>query len=317
MPIVNEPSKSGRPKARERTARAEIAATIAAQCADAVDGDARFPTEAFAALKTQRLLGMQVPTRLGGEAASVSDVVDCCYMLGSACASTGMIFAMHQIMVTILVRHARDSLWHQDLLRRLAADQLLLASSTTEGQGGGDLRASACVVERSGPRMALKKNATVISFGAEADGLLTTARRAADAPPSDQVLVAFLKKDYELEKSVDWNALGMRGTCSSGFMLSGSGEIGQILPGPYQTIHSQTMMPVAHLTWSAVWSGVAAGAVRRARQFVRNAARRGNGQLPPGAAHLTRAVMSLGTLRNIVAAALQRYKSAATTPDEL
>ena len=49
------------------------------------------------------------------------------------------------------------------------------------------------------------------------------------------------------------------------------------------------MMPVAHLTWSGVWAGIAAGAVERARAFVRNAARRAGGQLPPGAAHLTRA----------------------------
>ena len=52
-------------------------------------------------------------------------------------------------------------------------------------------------------------------------------------------------------------------------------------------------MPVAHLTWSAVWAGIAAGAVDRARAFVRNAARGSDGQLPPGAAHLTRASASL------------------------
>jgi acyl-CoA dehydrogenase len=297
--------------------RAEVVAAAAAEHGDAVDRDARFPTETFAAARAQRLLGMMVPLELGGESASVSDVVDVCYMLGKACASSAMIFAMHQIMVAILVRHARHSAWHRELLQRLTAEQLLFASSTTENQTGGDVRASACVVERTGSRMALVKNATVMSYGAQADGILTTARRSADSASSDQVLVAFLKKDYELERIVDWDVLGMRGTCSTGFTLRGQGSVEQVLPDAYEKIHTQSMVPVAHLTWSGVWTGIAAGAVGRARRFVRGAARHGSGQLPPGAAHLTRAVMSLRALRGSVAAALQHYEIAAMTEDGL
>ena len=297
--------------------RAEITAAAAAAHGDAVDRDARFPTEAFAAAREQRLLGVMVPVELGGDGASVSDVVDICYMLGQACASSAMIFAMHQIMVAILVRHARDSAWHQKMLQRLTAEQLLLASSTTENQTGGDVRHSACVVERTGERMRLVKNATVMSYGAQADGILTTARRSAEGAPSDQVLVAFLKDDYELERIVDWDTLGMRGTCSTGFTLRGEGDVAQVLPDPYEKIHTHSMVPVAHLTWSGVWTGIAAGAVGRARRFVRVAARHGSGQLPPGAAHLTRAVMSLRALRGSVAATLQRYEAAALTEDGL
>jgi acyl-CoA dehydrogenase len=289
--------------------RADTMAAVAASNADAVDRGAKFPTEAFRVAREQRLLDMLVPVELGGEGASVSDVVDACYVLGRVCASTAMIFAMHQIMVAILVRHARNSPWHNRLLRRLSADQLLLASSTTDGQGGGDLRNSACAVERTGSRMSLTKIATVVSYGAEADGLLTTARRSADAPPSEQVLVAFVKEDYQLERIIDWDALGMRGTCSAGFKLRGDGDVKQLLSEPYQTIHAQTMMPVAHLTWSGVWAGIAAGALERARRFIRSAARHSNGQLPPAAPHLTRATISLRSLRGLVASALQRFET--------
>jgi acyl-CoA dehydrogenase len=303
--------------AQNLKSRAEIVAAAAAEHGDAVDRDARFPSEAFAAARAQRLLGVMAPVELGGEGASVSDAVDVCYMLGKSCASSAMIFAMHQIMVAILVRHARHSAWHRQLLQRLTAEQLLFASSTTENQAGGDVRASACVIERTGARMALVKNATVMSYGAQADGILTTARRSADSAASDQVLVAFLKEDYELERIVDWDVLGMRGTCSTGFTLRGQGGIEQILPDAYEKIHTQSMVPVAHLTWSGVWTGIAAGAVGRARRFVRGAARHGSGQLPPGAAHLTRAVMQLRALRGSVAAALQHYETAAMSEDGL
>jgi acyl-CoA dehydrogenase len=48
--------------------------------------------------------------------------------------------------------------------------------------------------------------------------------------------------------------------------------------------------------------------------FVRNAAKRADGALPPGAAHLTRANANLRTLRAVVAGALQRFE--ATIGDE-
>jgi acyl-CoA dehydrogenase len=293
-----------------RQRAAEVAATAAA-AAEKVDFEARFPSEAFAAAKSQRLLGVLVPIELGGEGVSISDVADICYILGRACASSGMVFAMHQIMVAILVRHARDSAWHGRLLRRLCDEQLLLASSTTDGQGGGDLRASTCAVEPNESGIRVAKSATVMSYGAEADGVVTTARRSPDAAPSDQVLVAFTKEDYQLYTTMNWNSLGMRGTCSAGFAFAGQGEAEQVLAESYQKIHSQTMMPVAHLTWTSVWAGVAAGAVDRARQFVRGVARNANGQMPPGAAQLTRAMASLKTLRAMIASNLQRYEAAA------
>ena len=306
-----------RPVTGDLKSRAEATAAVAAGNVVAVDRDARFPDEAIAAAKSQRLLGILVPLEFGGEGASVSDVVDVCYVLGRGCASTAMIYAMHQIMVACLVRHGRCSAWHVERLQRLCTEQHLLASSTTEGQGGGDLRASACAVERQESRITLTKSATVMSYGAQADGILTTARRSPEAEPSDQVLVALSKEDYRLERLLGWDTLGMRGTCSAGFMLKATGEVHQVLPDSYQKIQAHTMMPVAHLTWSGVWAGIAADAVDRTRRFVRDAARHGRGHLPPGATHLTRASASLGMLRGLVGSALQRYEFASSNESEL
>lgn len=297
--------------------RARTVATAAGESAEAVDREARFPQESFVSARQQRLLSIMVPTRLGGEGASVSDVADICYILGQSCASTAMIFAMHQIMVAILVRHAGKSASLERLLRRLSSEQLLLASSTTEGQGGGDLRNSASAVEHAGSRITFTKSATVMSYGAQADAVLITARRAPDASPSDQVLVAFLKDDYRLEPIMNWDTLGMRGTCSAGFTFRGNGEIGQIFPVPYQKIQSHTMMPVAHLTWSSVWAGTAAAAVERARRSVRTATRRSGGQPPPGQVHLTRAQMSLLSLKGTVESALKKFEAAGTSEADL
>jgi acyl-CoA dehydrogenase len=297
--------------------RAEKVAAIAAEHAASVDRDSRFPVEAIEAARAQRLLSIAVPREFGGESASISDVVDVCYTLGRACASTAMIYAMHQTKVACLTRHARASNWHQQLMGRLCSEQMLLASSTTEGDRGGDVRNSAAPVEHHDAHITLERAATVISYGEAADGLVTTARRSADAASGDQVLVVFLKQDYTLERQVGWDALGMRGTCSAGFKLVASGASEQILPVSYDEIHARTMVPVAHLVWSGAWAGIAAAATDRARAFVRKARQRADGTPPPGAAHLTRAHASLQKLRHLITGALRRFELAGNDPDVL
>src|SRR6201981_3701655 len=211
----------------------ERTAAAAAAEADDVDRDARFPKAAFDAAREEKLLGMLIPVAFGGFGASIHDVTEACYTLGRACASSAMIFAMHQTKVACLVRHGIGSSYHEALMRRAASEQMLLASSTTEGQNGGNIRFSSAAVERAGTEISLVRNATVISYGAEADGIVTIARRADDAAGSDQVLLAITRNDYTLEPTLTWETLGMRGTCSAGFKLSIKGCAEQIFPVPY------------------------------------------------------------------------------------
>ena len=287
--------------------RAAKVAAVAATDAEAVDRAASFPKAAIDAARTHQLLGVQIPREFGGEGGTIFDVTDMCYTLGRACASTAMIVAMHQTKVACLVRHGRGSGWHETLMRRLAAEQMLFASSTTEGQGGGNVRSSAAAVERNGTGFSLLRDATVISYGEQADGIISIARRAADAAASDQVLVALVKDNYTLERTLEWETLGMRGTCSAGFKLKAAGSAEQVFSDGYDKIHAQTMTPVAHLSWSSVWAGIAAAAVERAQMFIRKAARGAGGQLPPGAAHFTAAKLSLTKLRAIITASLDTY----------
>src|SRR6185437_1687460 len=285
---------------------AAVAAAAAAE-AEEVDRDARFPKVAIDTARQQRLLGVQIPLAFGGDGASISEIADICYALGRACASTAMIFAMHQTKVACLVRHGAGSRWHEALMRRVAAEQLLLASSTTEGQNGGNIRFSSAAVEHAGTEISLVRNATVISYGAQADGIVTIARRSDDAAGSDQVLLAITRDDYTLEPSLEWETLGMRGTCSAGFELKFKGSSEQIFPDGYDKIHAQTMTPVAHLCWSSAWAGIAAAAVERAQAFIRKAARGAGGQMPPGAAHFNAARMTLSKLRAVITANLDIY----------
>ena len=299
---------------KDLTARARAAADVAKMTAAAVDAEARFPKESFAEIRKQRLLGIQVPQALGGEGASIAELADICYILGQACSSTALIYAMHQIKMACIVRHTKSNAALERILGRIAAEQLLMASSTTEGQGGGNVRSSEAAIEHDGANVTLERTATVISYAVDADGVVTTARRAKDAAGSDQVLLVLLKADYTLERLQVWDTLGMRGTNSEGFTLRARAAAEQVIPEPYDGIHAQTMVPFAHLLWGSVWAGIAAAAAGKAQAFIRQAVRSSNGQLPPGAPHFTQAMSTLRTLRGVLASNLRSYE--ASMPDE-
>ena len=297
--------------------RARRVADVAEAHAVNVDQTGRFPAEAIDAARAERLLGVMAPQDLGGEGAGMTELAEVCYVLGQACASTAMIFAMHQATVACVLRHGLSSPWHVDFLRDIADRQLLLASSTTEGNRGSDIRNSEAAVVTDGTRIRLDRIASVISYGEAADAIVTTARRAPDADSSDQILVVFRRDDYTLERFSVWNALGMRGTCSDGFNLHATGEACQIVPQPYGSIHSQSMVPASHLLWSSVWTGIAATAVERARRHLRKRMRGLQGALPLGAAHVQQARASLRTLRALISTSLDRYEGIAADREAL
>src|SRR4051812_40872518 len=108
--------------------------------AAAVDRDARFPHEAIAALREAGLLAVIVPREYGGGGQSLRDAVAIATELGRHCASAAMVWAMHQIQVASLARHAGDSGAVAEILRSVVDDGWLLASITSEMGVGGDLR---------------------------------------------------------------------------------------------------------------------------------------------------------------------------------
>ncbi|WP_181703368.1 acyl-CoA dehydrogenase family protein [Chthonobacter albigriseus] len=298
--------------------RAQRVAAVASAHAGDVDLQARFPREAIDALRAERLLGIQIARELGGEGEGIGAIAEVCCALGQACAATGMIFAMHQIKVSSLVSHGEDSAWHRAFMQRLTNDQLLLASATTEAGIGGDLRNSVCAVSVSGPDAHLEKDATVISYGTHADAILITSRRAADAASSDQVMSVVEKGQYRLERTHDWDTLGMRGTCSEGFKFVADFPAEQIFPKPFAEIAAQSMLASSHILWSALWYGIAADAVARAQAFVRAAARRQpSGAAGPGPLRLAEAVNQLQAMRASVVAGIKRFEEAKSDPDAL
>jgi len=298
------------------TRMAAVADEVAGPAADDVDAAARFPTETIEALKAEGLLAALVPIEFGGGGASLEEVSQGLVALGRRCASSAMVVAMHHIQVACLVRHGRNEVL-RSYLQELAEHQYLLASATTEVGTGGDVRSSICALEVADGRFRVEKQAPVISYADDADAVLVTARRTADSPESDQVIVLCRPPGLELEQVGEWNALGFRGTCSTGFLLRATGDAGEVLDEPYADISTRTMLPMAHLMWSSVWLGIASDAVDLARRFVQSEARRKPGTMPPAAQRLAAVTVVHQQFVDMVQSSLARFAAAGTDADRL
>ena len=191
---------------------------VAAAHADAVDHAARFPDEAITALRDAGALSAFVPVELGGGGVSIAG------WLAAVTSWGGAARQRHGL------RHApnpgghdrapsRGAPWFESYLRRVVAEQRLIASVTSEIGTGGDMGRSIAPVTPDGDGFALEKQAPTVSYGAYADDLFTTARRSPQSEQVDQALVLHHRDQTELEPTGTWDTIGMRGTCSPGFTV--------------------------------------------------------------------------------------------------
>ena len=303
-------------KTSELVAKARaIAIEVAAKHASDVDIKARFPQESIDAMKQAKLLSAGVPKELGGAGANIQELTAICFALSQACSSSAMVLAMHLIQVACVVRHGQNNKFFDDYLREIVEKQLLLGSITSEVGVWGDTRTSICAISCKDGRFTLDKDASVASYALQADDILVTCRRNADAAPSDQVLVVVRKSDRTVTQTTTWDTLGMRGTCSPGFKLVSSGPEEQILPTPYADASAQTMVSYSHILWGGLWLGIAFDAVARASAFVRAEARKTPGTVPIKASHLAKLSVKLQSMRNNVQALASEFDRITALPN--
>ncbi|WP_222126963.1 acyl-CoA dehydrogenase family protein [Curtobacterium pusillum] len=316
-PVLDQAPATTTGTADRFAARTALVADIAAHFADEVDRDARPPREAIAAMKEHGLLAAAVPTELGGEGATLAELSVIATELGRACAATAMVFAMHHGQAMALWRHGGVALGVTAMIEAVR-DGALVASSTTERGIGGDARRSTCAIEPDeAGHIRLRKDAPVISYATEADAVFVTARRDLDAAPSDQRLVICLPEETTLTQTSTWDTLGLRGTCSNGWVLDAETHEDRVLRDDYAAISAQTVLPVSHVLWASVWLGIAADAADRARRAVRKQARATVGQTPPGALRLAELLVDLQALADSVRHAADRWDAVADDPEVL
>ncbi len=262
---------------------ARIGAEVSGPAADDVDAEGRFPHESVNALRESRLLSAMVPVELGGDGVRPSEMASAVRALAQHCCSSALVLAMHSMEISNLARHGTTEPL-RELQREIVAEQLLVANANSEVGTGGDVSRSVCALERSDGRITLRKEAIAISYGEYADLITATARRTPQSEPGDQAQVILRRP--QLEPRSDWDAMGLRGTCSRAFVLTGEVDEDLVYPVPFSTIGSAGGLQAQLLFLSAVWVGLAEASAARAHAYVRAAARRSPEVTPPSALRL-------------------------------
>ena len=262
---------------------ARIGAEVAGPAAAEVDMEARFPHEAADAFRESGLLAATIPRELGGAGVQPSEIAAAVREVARYCCSSALVLAMHSTEVSNLARHGKTEAL-RELQREIVAERLLVANANSEVGTGGDNSRSVCSLEHEGDHVTLRKEALAISYGEYADLITASARRAPESEPGDQIQVILRRP--QLEPKSEWDAMGLRGTCSRAFLLTAEVDEDLIYPVPFSTIGSAGGLQGQLLFLSAVWVGLAEASAQKAHAYVRAAARRNPDVTPPSALRL-------------------------------
>lgn len=178
------------------------------------DAQETFVAANYADLKAQRFFSAGVPAELGGGGLSYPELCRLVRELAQACPSTALAFAMHLHLMAATVWRYKRGLPGEPLLRRIAAEQLVLVST-----GGRDWLASNGEMRAvpGGYRVTARK---AFSSGCEAGELLVSSACHDDPGDGPSVLhFAVPLKSAGISLLDDWHTLGMRGTGSRTVVL--------------------------------------------------------------------------------------------------
>ena len=165
----------------------------------------------------------------------------------------------------------------------------------------------------------IDKQASTVSYGEYADGVLATARRDPDSASQDQVMAICLPPSLKLDPTGDWDTLGLRGTCSRPCHLVADVPEEMVIED-YANVFVRTSLPVSGVLLSSVWWGIAEAAARKAHAAVRASGKSARGAAPTGAPptsalRLAELGVELHQMREVLAGGARTYESLKDTPE--
>lgn len=250
----------------------EIAERHLAPAAGAVDAEARWPEASLRAMGRAGLLGLHVPTRLGGLGAGMAVLAEVTEILGRSCSSTAMCFGMHCVATAVIAAKAtRDQEEHW--LRPIARGEHITTLSLSEPGTGAHFylpRATFTPVT-SGYRLDGSKS--FVTNGGHADSYVMTAvRPGAELDPGAFTCLLVPGNAAGLEWGERWHGLGMRGNSSRSVEMHGvqvppAGLLGQ--EGDQIWYVFEVIAPYFLVAMAGVYIGIAQAALDLAVESAR------------------------------------------------
>jgi isovaleryl-CoA dehydrogenase len=173
-----------------------------------IDRERTFPSESLRALSDVGGLGLVIPVDHGGAGGALAALVEACEAVGSACASTAMVFLMH--CVTGATVAAGRGSGADEALERLATGALGTLAFSERGTGAHFYSPELKAV-RSNGAVRVSGRKSFVTSGGHADLYLILAQ-GEDVGTADAYLLASDHPGVKADGT--WSGLGMAGNSS-------------------------------------------------------------------------------------------------------
>jgi len=242
----------------------EAASSVVAARGAAVDRERRFPSDNLSALAAAGALGLVVPVGNGGAGGGLAALADTCEAVGAACASTGMVFLMHEVTAATIALGGGERA--AELLPRLATGEVIGTLAFSERGTGAHFYNPELRAERSNGSVTITGRKSFVTSGGHADHYLVLVQGEAEGT-ADAYLVD--GDDAAVSFDGEWAGLGMAGNSSIAMELGGvrvtdADRVGA--PGAGTELVFGVVAPFFLVGLSAVNVGIAGAAAKAATE---------------------------------------------------
>ena len=267
------------PHVLERATR--LARCFAARAAE-YDRTASFPAADIEAIRSEGLLGLMVPDRLGGMGCGFEDYVGLAAALARGSGATALVFNMHAAVTGALAGVSDDLaralgagehfFVERDRVLEAAVDGALYGVAISEREAGSRLSRLETTYEAEGDGYRLRGEKSVCSGAGHLDAYLVAARAGNGEGEPPLVSYFLVPADSGVKVEGEWDPLGMRATASKGVLLDLSVPRECLVGGVegLALLMAYAMPQWLVASYAAVYLGLAQAAVAEAVAYLSN-----------------------------------------------
>src|SRR5215475_7946176 len=241
----------------------DIADRILAPAARQNDKEARFSSEAIAALGPAGLLGIMLPTEVGGASLGPRTLAAVVATFAEADASTAMVYLMH-VCATATIAAARPSATVAQTLKDISAGKHLTTLAFSEAGSRSHFWAPVSRAKRNADGVHLTAKKSWVTSAGHAQSYVVSALSPEGTGPTESTLYLVASGTPGLSVSGPWDGMGMRANASAPMILEDC-EIAQGLQltddGSGFKAMLEVVLPLFNLGSSAVALGLCRAAV--------------------------------------------------------
>jgi alkylation response protein AidB-like acyl-CoA dehydrogenase len=238
----------------------EVAERVIGPNAERVDAEAAFPRESIDALGKEGLLGLTIPTELGGMGQGMRVACAVLDEVAQRCASTAMIYLMHLCGIAC---YASAPTKTERYLRAAAKGDHLSTLAWSERGSRSHFWAPVSQAVQANGKVTVSAEKSFVTAAGQANGYVVSTQRPNASQPTESTLYLVTRDDPGLSVAGAWTGLGMRGNASAPMALKdvALGE-DRALSEPGKGFDMMLgILPVFQLGNAAVSVGIAEAAV--------------------------------------------------------